>query len=199
MKKFLLVFSACALLVVSACKKDENTSKQENKVDNKSIVSIIFQQALYYDSGKKSTLDDTNPFSTTIDFLYENPEGGSVNLSGNWAGSIVTETGTGMPVRMTYTLNFTETFTNWAFTHNNQKFYMNTNPGLQITGHAEYEYSTHFFSNYYQKIAGTMVITNDDNYSQTNTFDLTITLSPQGNGGTVTGTIDGAAVSFSVP
>lgn len=199
MRNIFVVLTACALFLVSACKKDENKPKQENKVDNKAIVSIIFQQALYYDSGKKSTLDDTNPFSTTIDFLYENPEGGSVNLSGNWAGSIVTETGTGMPVRMTYTLNFTETFTNWVFTHHYQKYYMNTNPGLQITGHAEYEYSTHFFSNYYQKIAGTMVITNDDNYSQTNTFDLTITLSQQGNGGTVTGTIDGAAVSFSVP
>lgn len=198
MKKLIIFVLLGTFTVFSACKKENSDNTKEDKVSGKELVSIVFQQALFYDSAKKSPAG-TEPFSFDIDFFYNNPDGGTVSLDGLYSGNIITDDYTHMPISMVYDLNFTETFTNWAFTHEYVNYTMTTLPGLQFTGHADYNYAGNLFANYSQNIEGSITITGPDNYTQTNTLDITITLFPQGNGGTVTGTIDGEAVSFSVP
>lgn len=186
------------MVALSACKKDNKTEENKNKIDSKQIVSIVFQQALFYDSGKKSSLG-TEPFSFDIDYSYTNPDGGTVNLNGLYSGNVIISEFNQIPLSMTTDLNFTETFTDWAFKYDYADYTMTTSPGLTINGHSEYYFNDNTFSNYYQNIKGTIIVKGANNYSQTNVFDLKITLTAQGNGGVVTGTVDGVTVSYSVP
>jgi hypothetical protein len=199
MKKLSLLILLSAIVALSACKKDNKTEDNKDKIDSKQIVSIVFQQALFYDSGKKSSLGGTEPFSYDIDYSYTNPDGGTVKLNGLYSGNVIISELNQTPLSMTTDLNFTETFTDWAFKYDYADYTMTTSPGLTISGHSEYNFSNNIFSNYYQNIKGTIIVKGANNYSQTNVFDLKISLTSQGNGGTVTGTVDGVAVSYSVP
>lgn len=187
------------LVALGSCKKDDSSSGNNNKIQSKQLVSIIFQQALFYDSGKKLSPTGNEPFSIDINETLQNPEGGSVTLQGKYSGNIVIDDNTQQLISMNTDMNFTESFAAWAFAYENQNYTMSANPGLLIHGHSEFNYATMTFGNFNETVKGTLLVNGPDNYSQTNTFDLTITINAQGNGGVVTGTVDGEAVNYSVP
>ncbi|MCX6283505.1 MAG: hypothetical protein NTW31_04620 [Bacteroidetes bacterium] len=195
MKKILFFCCAIALISMGGCKKDSSTSDPTG-LNNQDIVNAIFQAGMAWNTPTKS-LKSVYPINISVESTTPGPEGGNIHVIGSVTGSMTVNDQTGAIISGTMLLGLTETINAFAFKSNGQTYVMNGAPYVSLAGTFTLVNGGKFGSASSMQIGGGVKVTGPG-VDKTININLTIILNSNGTGGSVSGTIDGVSVNYSL-
>ncbi|MDP4281386.1 MAG: hypothetical protein Q8867_04480 [Bacteroidota bacterium] len=198
MKKLAIFICALSLLAISGCKKDNNNDTSATSgPSNKDMVKLIFQSGMagYNAAGPTKS---TYPINLNVDQTVNSSLGGNIHVTGSITGNITINDQTGEVQSGTMLLGFTETINDYIFASNGKNYTMNGDPYVSLAGTFTLLPGGNTFGTASSMEYSGGVKVTGDGFSKTFNFNLTIILNTNGTGGTVSGTINGESVNFSL-
>lgn len=182
------------------CKKDKDESAPT--LDNKVLIDEVFKAGMTgYSSGMggKSlikSVESSYPINVSVESTTQGPEGGTIHVLGSITGTMNIDDLSGAFQGGTLLLGLTETINDYGFMCNGQKYVMNGDPYLSLTGTFTIQPDGNTFGTASSMHFGGGVNVTGPGYDQTVNMDITIIINSNGTGGTVSGTIGGEHVNY---
>jgi hypothetical protein len=202
MNKSLVLLFLVVLSTMIACKKDKTESS--STLDNKILVSEVFKAGMTgYTSamGGKSlikSVESSYPVNQSVESTTLGPEGGNIHVVGSITGTMNFDDQTNSFLGGTLLLGFTETINDYGFISNGQKFVMNGAPYLSLTGTFTILPGGNTFGTASSMHFAGGIKATGTGYDQTINIDINIIMNTNGTGGSVSGTINGEQVNFTI-
>jgi hypothetical protein len=190
MKKILIVLPLLIIVLFTACKKD----KEEQKPDNKVLVQQLFQ-ATMGGFGTMSGEKSTQPINFQVDYTMNSSLGGNIHVLGSITGSMNYNDETYQFTGGSMNLGFTETASDFVFSDNGINYTLNGAPYVTLTGYFTYLPDMTFGTASSLHYAGAYRVTGD-NFDETINLDITIIINSNGTGGTVSGYIGDDQINY---
>lgn len=190
MKKILIILSLIIIVLFSACNKDPEVQKPDNKV----LIQQLFQ-ATMDGFGTMSGEKSTQPINYQVDYTMNSTLGGNIHVLGSITGSMNYNDETYQFTGGSMNLGFTETASDFVFTSEGLNYTMNGAPYVTLTGLFTYLPDMTFGTASSLHYAGGVRVTGD-NYDETINFDVNIIINSNGTGGTVSGYIGGEQINY---
>ena len=202
MRKITFLVSLFALITMGSCKKETTTT---SSIEKKALVIEIFKAAMFGTNevsmaNPKDLLKSVEPINVPIDVTVPGAEGGTIVVTGNMTGSMNMDTQTGDLISATIGFNLTETITDYGFIYKALKYIIHGAPNIKITGSFKVISGTQgpvFTSDSNMKMTGGVRVTGAD-LDQSMNCDVTVKISSDGQGGTITGTMGGESINATI-
>ena len=203
MRKITFLVSLFALIAMGSCKKESSSST--SKIEKKALVIEIFKAAMFGTNeasmaNPNGLLKAAEPINVPIDMTVPGSEGGSIRVTGNMTGSMNIDSQTGDLISATIGFTLTETITDYGFIYKSLKYFIHGAPNIKITGTfkmATGSAGVVITSDSNMKMAGGVRVTGAD-LDETMNCDVTVKISPDGQGGTITGTMGGESINATI-
>lgn len=190
MKKIFIILPLLIVVVFSACKKDPEVQKPDNKV----LIQQLFQ-ATMGGFGTMSVGKSTQPINEQIDYRMNSSLGGNIHVLGTITGSFNYNDQTYQFTGGSLNLGFTQTASDFVFASEGLNYTMNGAPYVTLTGLFTYLPDMTFGTASSLHYAGGVRVTGD-NYDETINFDVNIIINSNGTGGTVSGFVGNEQLNY---
>lgn len=194
MKK-IFIYSAVLAMIFGGCNKDtEQEIAVEEKTDHSVIVNEMFKAGMAWVNSTR-TFKSSTPVSIDVETHQFGSDGGYIHVKGSVSGEVEYDEMNRL-ANGSLSIDLAETIVDYTFRHNKTLYTINSLGACAVTGTVILLPGYVYDSSSVVLISGTARVTSRDGLDEILEVELSVSIMPDGSGGTVSGKINGENVEF---